>query len=215
MHQPPPSNPNAPVTGPSISTERPSTTTTAGDSAAAYEAAQSILKAINFGGLLKLPPDEDEPKNEGLSQPPHNVGNGVEHLLSHVQAVLASRNSEVEEETLPVLPSSSSQVPENKRAELQAQLALLSAQLAGLAQIEESQVRIGQTATVLPEPPMHSLTPDVPQPLETVSTNAPTTSSVTTVSPTMDHASTDRPAVVAASAEEAESDDDDDMEAVI
>jgi hypothetical protein len=213
------------------SSEQPSTTA---DSAAAYEAAQSILKAINFGGLLKLPPDEDEQK-EAASQPPHTVGNGVEHLLSHVQAVLASRNPEeatvtsgplpgiMTEVTPSILPSLSAQAPENKRAELQAQLALLSAQLAEVAQIEESRVASDQTVSVgsFPVPPMHSLTPDEPnspppQALASVSPDIPMVS-VTPVSAAVDHASTSRqPRVIAASAEEEEEEsDEDDMEAVI
>jgi len=186
----------------------------------AYEAAQSILKAINFGGLLKLPQDEHESKDEDPCQPPHTVDNGVEHLLSHVQAILASRSSEeaatsgslpgMVAETAPsVPPSLSVQVPENKRAELQAQLALLSAQLAELAQMEESQVESGQTSIIAsrPVPPMHSLTPDesgsLPQPLKDTNT-------------TLDHTSTNGSGVFAASAEEGEPEsDEDDMEAVI
>jgi hypothetical protein len=211
--------------------------TTAGDSATAYEAAQTILKAINFGGLLKLPPEEEEPKNVVSSQPLHPLGNGVEHLLSHVQAVLASRNSEeaassgslpgMLAESTPLPPSSSVQVSENKRAELQAQLALLSAQLAELVQIEESRVGIDQTSdqsvTVgsLPEPPMHSLRPDesslLPQPLANVSTNNPTSPMFPMTSPTaVDHPSTSSLGVIAATAEEDEAEsDEDDMEAVI
>lgn len=205
---------NAPGTAPS-STEQSGTqsgtTTITGDSAAAYEAAQSILKAINFGDLLKLPPEEDEAK-EGASQS-QAVGNGVEHLLSHVQAVLACRNAEeaatttgsipsmVAETTPTILPSPSLQVPENQRAELQAQLALLSAQLAEFAQIEEPQVAGDPTVSVssLAGPPMHSLTPDEPSSL-----SQPLTS-MTPLSEPGDHAS---------SQSEPESDDDD-MEAVI
>jgi len=219
-YQPPTSTLNAPGTGPSISNE--GTSTTSGDSAAAYEAAQSILKAINFGGLLKLPQDEHEPQDEDSCQPPNTVDNGVEHLLSHVQAILASRSSEEAATTsgsLPVVadiapsvpPNLSVQAPENKRAELQAQLALLSAQLAELAQIEESRVESNQTSIVrlsVPEPPMHSLTPDesssLPQPLGS------------TLSPTLDHASTNGSGVFTVSAEEGEVEsDEDDMEAVI
>lgn len=194
-----------------------------GDSAAAYEAAQSILKAINFGGLLKIPPEDEESKKEGSSQPsPHTVGNGVEHLLSHVQAVLASRNSAEAATTrsgpLPdiatpsVLPSSTVHSPENNRAELQAQLALLSAQLAELVQLEESQVTKDPTASVgsFSGPPMNSLIPDepssLPQPLDAVGKDIPPNPL------TLQSAAVEPAGIVAASAEES---DDDDMEEVI
>jgi hypothetical protein len=36
--------------------------------------------------------------------PPHTVGNGVEHLLSHVQAILASKSSEEAATTSGSLP---------------------------------------------------------------------------------------------------------------
>jgi hypothetical protein len=67
---------------------------------------------------------------------------------------------------------------------------------------------VSQTPIVgsLPEPPMHSLTPDESSSLQPQGS---------TLSPTLDHASTNGSGVFAASAEgEAESDDDD-MEAII
>jgi len=138
--------------------------TSSGDSAAAaYEAAQSILKAINFGDLLKLPPDEQhEQKTQGAFAA-QSAGDGVEQLLSHVQAILAAENAEEEAPSsgsslvpLPVLPASA-----ETRAELQAQLALLSAQLAELAQTE------CQSDAVVPhlagsQPIMNSLVADHP-----------------------------------------------------
>lgn len=167
------------------------------ESAAAYEAAQSILKAINFGSLLKLSPEENEKRTEEAEpQPPQSVGDGIEHLLSHVQAVLAGRTSEesntntlsapagesIFSPPLPIPPHGSGST--DARAELQAQLALLSAQLVELAQSEdppatESRHVVIPTPTS-PIPLMHSLRADPPVPLpsqlSSVNPDAPSTS---------------------------------------
>jgi hypothetical protein len=146
----------------------PKGATSSGDSAAAYEAAQSILKAINFGALLKLPPDEQEQNEQKQGTAPQSVGNGVEQLLSHVQAILAAEN--VEEVTAVVSSAQSSgsslvpsvpalQASAESRAELQAQLALLSAQLAELAQTEPSEAMVSLPGSL---PIMNSLVADHP-----------------------------------------------------
>ncbi|KAF9533514.1 hypothetical protein CPB83DRAFT_902890 [Crepidotus variabilis] len=134
------------------------------ENVAAYEAAQSILKAINFGGLLKIPTEQGkEDSSAPLLHPPQpqqpQVGDGVEHLLSHVQAALAGSMPPVPASATiqhtPVAPIEAHQDP---RAELQAQLALLSAQLAELAQTEE--VRIA--AQPQPQPTIATAPPDPP-----------------------------------------------------
>ncbi|KAF8810106.1 hypothetical protein BYT27DRAFT_7232045 [Phlegmacium glaucopus] len=135
------------------------------DSINAYEAAQTILKAINFGNLLQLPAEDSDDVLRANDQSQHS---GLETLLSHVQAALA--NSAAEATTAGPLPVTGPAVPTppapptnlepavDPRAELQAQLALLAAQLAELSQAEEAA----------------SMVQDVPPPVSTfVSTHDP------------------------------------------
>lgn len=131
--------------------------TSPGDSAAAYETAQNILKAINFGGLLKLPPDERNEEKEEAARPMQSVGNGVEQLLVAGNTDESAKASSVQ------LPGSSSPSPlhasAESRAELQAQLALLFAQLAELAQTEQCSQPI-MSSLVADRPPLSSEYPD-------------------------------------------------------
>jgi hypothetical protein len=83
--------------------------TDSGEDRDAWEAAQSILKAINLGGLLKLPDESKSPESAVHA----------DHLDSSIGPDLAD--------------GSGSKAAEG-RAELQAQLALLAAQLAEIAQ---------------------------------------------------------------------------------
>ena len=178
--------------------------TSSGDSAAAYEAAQSILKAINFGGLLKLPPDEQNEQKQGASP---SVGNGVEQLLSHVQAILAAENAEEATVGSSALSSGSSLLPSvpavqasaETRAELQAQFALLSAQLAELAQTEQSEAMAPLPGS---QPIMNSLVADHPD----TSTNTTMTSNSTPPSALT---------TVGTSVEGGVESDEDDMEEII
>jgi hypothetical protein len=80
----------------------------------AYEAAQHILQAINFGGLFKMP-DEENPSDSTIPETPSVA-------LSNPAAV----------------PQTKTDVPPvDHRAELQALLALLAAQLAEVAHADE------------------------------------------------------------------------------
>lgn len=81
-----------------------------------YEAAQNILKAINFGSLLQLPPEEDGKTADA------NQSSPTDPPLS-VPSTLGIQNTEYSDT--------------NPRAELQAHLALLAAQLAELAQADD------------------------------------------------------------------------------
>ena len=151
-----------PVAAPSAATDP--------DTAAAYEAAKNILSAINFGDLYQLAPEEraDGATNDAPAQQATDhaltADNGVENLLSHVQAMLANANAEgnntPHQNPLPPggaaglgpVPKTTTALPQvetdpsaaDRRAELQAQLALLAAQLADLAKAEE-----------VPPPPQH------------------------------------------------------------
>lgn len=105
------------------------------DSIDAYKAAQTILKAINFGNLLQLPAEESHDGHRSQHS-------GLETLLSHVQAALASSAAEPPTVTGPVVPTppavTNLEPAVDPRAELQAHLALLAAQLAEFSQAEEA-----------------------------------------------------------------------------
>jgi len=134
--------------------------------AAAYEAAQNILKAINFGGLLTLPPEEQEREYEPI---PPQVGSGVEQLLSHVQAALANNaTGNTPQAPVPLVPAPSS----DPRAELQAQLALLAAQLAELSQTEDS-TAIATSSALQIEPPSLPMATPPPPPIQPLSAPLP------------------------------------------
>ncbi|EDR10875.1 uncharacterized protein LACBIDRAFT_315821 [Laccaria bicolor S238N-H82] len=115
---------------------------TTGDVSDAYEAAQNILKAINFGNLLQLPPEET---NDGATpdQPP---------------------SSPPKENNVSAMPTSPADVPVEQphpRAELQAHLALLVAQLAELAQADGEWLM----QEVDPPPPVVQPPPPAPPPV--------------------------------------------------
>lgn len=114
----------------------------------AYEAAQHILKTINFGRLLQLPEngsaegttgDGEHPTSAGESIPDlgagSSVGNGgAEHHpvadASAVAGIMMGSAGALDE------------ADEHQRAELQAQLALLSAQLTELAQEMQAETEV-------------------------------------------------------------------------
>ena len=111
------------------------------DTDAAYKAAQDILSAINFSDLYETAA-EDAPAAKAQGEAGAGGGDGVEELLSHVQAMLASAQAGgggAAQAVLPPLPlpAAPSDDGADPRAELQAQLALLAAQLAEVAKIEE------------------------------------------------------------------------------
>ncbi|KAJ3504182.1 hypothetical protein NLJ89_g8075 [Agrocybe chaxingu] len=150
------------------------TGTSDGPTADAYEAAQNILKAINFGGLLSMPPDDDQHHNEpqakdDQAQEVVSIANGVENLLSHVQAVLAANTAGAEAQgavgatggAAGAMVPAISTPPADPRAELQAQLALLSAQLVELEQLERGPdaVLAGGVQPLAITPPGTSSTP--------------------------------------------------------
>ncbi|KAF8162874.1 hypothetical protein B0H34DRAFT_298567 [Crassisporium funariophilum] len=117
-----------------------------GDSADAYEAAKAILNAINGGNLIQFPPDDfsaTATDHDDQSSHHQSISHGVEQLLSHLQTTLASSAaaSASGSGTVPIpaapAPATNPDAPTDPRAELQAQLALLAAQLAELAQTED------------------------------------------------------------------------------
>lgn len=152
-----------------------------GDVSDAYEAAQTILKAINFGNLLQLPPEET---NDGVApdQPP---------------------SSPLKENNVPAMPTSSADVPVEQphpRAELQAQLALLVAQLTELAQADGECPMQEVQGEQDPPPPVVQPRPQPPHPAPLPGVLPP---------PSIP------PPPVLAVPEEDEDSDDDDMEEVV
>ncbi|KAH9484091.1 hypothetical protein JR316_0003571 [Psilocybe cubensis] len=155
------------------------------DSADAYEAAQNILSAINFGSMYQLPPEERQKDGQPKDDQPATetseeiTDNGVEHLLSHVQAMLASNAASQSGTTAPASAPSLPQPtngtsPEDPRAELQAQLALLAAQLAELAQVEDSLARqVSQPQPQLQHTAPAPIAPSLPQQIPPASEPAP------------------------------------------
>lgn len=102
---PPPSYPPAP------------TEEDIGEGSDAWEAAQNILKAINFRGMVQLPTEDEKTPlvSKGDSTPPPLDG-AANSLMSDSQMPTSSTATDI------------------ARAELQAQLALLAAQLADIAE---------------------------------------------------------------------------------
>ena len=176
-----------------------------GDSVDAYEAAQTILKAINFGNLLQLPVEEsDDSRGADEHQPQHT---GLETLLSHVQAALASSTAGTTAAGPLPVAEPAEPAPQTKltnpgtavdlRAELQAQLAFLAAQLAELSQTEEA-ASIVQDAPPLPSVPTFVPTHDAPRQI------SPVTPAIADLNPSETHNDDDD-----------DDSDDDDMEEII
>ncbi|KAF8955442.1 hypothetical protein BDZ97DRAFT_288427 [Flammula alnicola] len=201
------------------------------DTAAAYEAAQNILNAINFGSLYQLAPEEQgehAAKDERQAdQQQAGVGSGVEELLSHVQAMLASAEAgagagasgpgssshpgpggSVGASMMPPPPPPPDSASD-PRAELQAQLALLAAQLAELAKVEDAadlqQQQQQQQQQLLPTPAAVHMPAPAPAPAPI---HAPTPIAA---APSLADVSD----IPEALPEEDEESDDDDMEEVI
>lgn len=199
--------------------------------AAAYEAAQNILNAINFGSLYQLSSEDQTGKD---AQPEKTTsGTGVEELLSHLSQAMAEQgNAAQQSNPHPAVPPAPPPDPvvADPRAELQAQLALLAAQFAELAKSEESepvpappqaQAAHPQPMVALRQPalpPMHSL-----QPPPLSDTAPPAEQSISSAPGPADPESSDEltPAELDFShlpdplLDEGEDSDDDDMEEVI
>lgn len=155
----------------------------------AYEAAQNILKAINFSNLLPLPSENE------------NKANGEVQSTS-TQLPVAQQGSWL---SAPITASDATTPDANPRAELQAQLALLAAQLAELARegdVQPSELQLDASTHFQP-----SNRASIPQPSSYISESAtPSTPPLLTES---------APAPVTQEEEESDSDDMDDMEEVI
>jgi hypothetical protein len=97
-----------------------------GEGSDAWEAAQAILKAINFGSLLQV--TATKPAGPPLSQP-SLAANSVPAGSATDRALASATTNDVG-----VTPSAGQVLSDWDRASLQAQLALLAAQLAEIAE---------------------------------------------------------------------------------
>ncbi|KAG2020827.1 hypothetical protein CC2G_006128 [Coprinopsis cinerea AmutBmut pab1-1] len=123
----------APSTSTNPSSAEPKTTAppeSSGASSDAYEAAQNILKAINFGSLLQLPAEETQ---EGVAAASKDAGSS--QLVLHQQQQPPQHTAP--SGTLAIEPPALPGPEAAARAELQAQLALLAAQLTELTKIDD------------------------------------------------------------------------------
>lgn len=109
-----------------------------GEGSDAWEAAQNILKAINFGQLFQISNEENKAGESSASGDPHNQqttdGPDKPSLLSDAIAPGEYPGSRLDG------AGKSAEVNAEQRAALQAQLALLAAQLAELADVSENEL---------------------------------------------------------------------------
>ncbi|KDQ25574.1 hypothetical protein PLEOSDRAFT_1113500 [Pleurotus ostreatus PC15] len=123
-YQPPPAHPPQPQPQPQPTSSSSSTTTVPsndeiGEGSQAWEAAQTILKALNFNSLLSMNAEEAN-ANARIATVSHPTEDNS-------RAESATRlNNSIQDASAPIIAG---------RASLQAQLALLATQLAEIAQI--------------------------------------------------------------------------------
>ncbi|KAF8894711.1 hypothetical protein BD779DRAFT_1669181 [Infundibulicybe gibba] len=111
-----------------------------GSVADAYEAAQNILKAINFGGLLQMSKDEE---SNGIKSTNAQAGSATDATSAPSAPVVAGAGIDL---SVTTQPSDTSTISVDQgdssagsgRAELQAQLALLAAQLAEIYRADDA-----------------------------------------------------------------------------
>ncbi|KAK7464656.1 hypothetical protein VKT23_005863 [Stygiomarasmius scandens] len=130
----------------------------------AYEAAQHILKAINFGALLKMDTDDDAV----LSDQPSPSGPEAPSETAPVDGHHSSVGSKTVASKRPVAhaPGDDNDAEHSIRAELQAQLALLAAQLSEMAQeMSVSQAVPWEAPSDVPSIEVHAESQELPQEL--------------------------------------------------
>ncbi|KIJ64637.1 hypothetical protein HYDPIDRAFT_40373 [Hydnomerulius pinastri MD-312] len=113
-----------------------------GEGSDAWEAAQNILKAINFGQLFQISNDDDTTGDSGAAGSSLDRQPAMSADVPDGQTWPASGESNFGEASGPPLAVGEPQVELNgeQRAALQAQLALLAAQLAELADVSEDEL---------------------------------------------------------------------------
>ena len=130
----------------------------------AWEAAQHILKAINFGGLAQA--GADAPRPGTASGPSAATDEELTAVLSALASAAAVSSAEPPRSTL----------TDDERASLQAQLALLAAQLTEIAEAEEEDV-----------PPAPPVAPPAHQPTQAAPTATAPPPAVTSAQPQPHH----------------------------
>ncbi|KAF8061612.1 hypothetical protein FPV67DRAFT_1452524 [Lyophyllum atratum] len=183
----------------------------------AWEAAQNILKAINFDSLLQLPVEDEKAREQD------NAVAGPSTVASTALPVTATAGLDLFSGAVPgeidVSAESSMAYYAAGRAELQAQLALLAAQLAELSQEDDADPVVHYPVVESHEPPVTA--PTINPPTVAASGPPPIGSFPSQFglalpgpgNPTL--TGQPHPPIVAAPEEEEDSEDDDDMEEVI
>lgn len=118
-----------------------------GEGSDAWEAAQNILKAINFGQLFQISNEENKAGEPSTSVNPvsqHVPADGPDKPSSALGAVIPGE--------LAAVGGAAVELDAEQRAALQARLALLAAQLAELADVSEDELshnlEVSQSATM-------------------------------------------------------------------
>jgi hypothetical protein len=122
-----------------------------GEGSDAWEAAQNILKAINFGSLIQI--DHEEPQGAGVAGNNTTFGGIMRDKSTHSSHMAAKAVADV----IPRgggtgVGTSAVAVGAQDRAALQAQLALLAAQMAELADGGEDALTHGLSTAVTSMP---------------------------------------------------------------
>jgi len=136
-----------------------------GEGSDAWEAAQTILKAINFGSLIQV--DQDDAQGAGKTGSSNAVSGIVQDEAVHPPLIVSSTSVDVSSTgvTGAGIAAVSGELGPQERAALQAQLALLAAQMAELANggddalaqglssvmVGSPTTRMGETATLAEE----------------------------------------------------------------
>ncbi|KAG6377053.1 hypothetical protein JVT61DRAFT_1102 [Boletus reticuloceps] len=132
----------------------------AGEGSDAWEAAQNILKAINFGQLFQISNEENKAAEPSMSGGPHSqqaTADGRDKPSLALGATIVEESADARVDGV----GNAAELDAEHRAALQAQLALLAAQLAELADVSEGELshnlEIAQRTTSMSE----SYTPQV------------------------------------------------------
>ncbi|KAG5732743.1 hypothetical protein E4T56_gene16732 [Termitomyces sp. T112] len=129
----------------------------------AWEAAQNILKAINFDTLLSLPKEESNNNNLETNPPPAGPSAAVPPSTSAPLASDVPPNTADGSAPASIVTGTENQTA--GRAELQAHLALLAAQLAELSQEDEDTSVVHYPVVTSPSAPLPPPAAPVPLPI--------------------------------------------------
>lgn len=122
-----------------------------GEGSDAWEAAQNILKAINFGSLIQI--DREEPQGTGVTGNTTTLGGIMQDESTHPSRTVAKEFTDARPRGGGTgVGTSAVAIGAQDRAALQAQLALLAAQMAELADGGEDVLTHGLSTAVTSMP---------------------------------------------------------------